>query len=157
MKAAVLVQLILLEDIVQASEADVEADEAQDTLLAINNYMFELAADGVNLGFTELLDLGDEVTVERGAINGMVKTIALQVGIQFGVQPTQQQQLQADRGLTILEKIAVSIPSSPFPDTLPIGTGNECGTNTHFYGETEDAILTESGLIIVPEANTELP
>lgn len=157
MKADTLVKAILQEDLIQASESPIEADEAQGAVLAVNNYMFELAADGVNLGFTEILDLGDEVTVPRGAINGIIKNVALQVANQYGAEISQELFMEAANGLRVMEKIAISIPSVPYPNTLPIGTGNECNTNTHFYGETEPAIESESGLIIAPESNTELP
>lgn len=157
-KADQLIKAILQEDIVQASEATLEADEVQDTIFALNNWMFEIAADGVALGFTEVSDLGDDITVPRGAINGIIKNVSLQIAQQFGAIPTAEQTREALNALVVMTKIAIPImPSAPYPDTLPIGTGNECGINTHFYGETEVTIETEAGLVIVPEANTELP
>lgn len=155
--AAQLVKAILQEDIVQASEAPIASDEAQDTIFALNNFMFELAADGVNLGFTEVLDLGDEITVVRGAINGIIKNVSMQIAQQFSVPITPVHAAQAANGLRIMTKLAVTIPAAVFPDTLPIGSGNECGVNQHFYGEPDDTLLTEQGLVIIPEANTELP
>lgn len=156
--AAQLITAILQEDVIQASEAPLEADETQDALFALNNYMFELAADGINLGFTEVTDLGDEITVNRGAINGVVKNVALQIAQQYGAPVTQTLLAQAANGLRVMTKLSVTLPSSPYPDTLPIGSGNECGTtNTHFYGDTDDTLDTEQGLTIAPEVNTELP
>lgn len=158
MKAAQLVKLVLQEDVVQASEAPIEADEAQDALAAINNWMFEQAATGLNVGFTELLDLGDVVTVPLGAINPIVKNCGVQVAIQYGSVITQSQQRQADDSLRSLELIAVTIPDSSLPDTMPVGTGNECFDNdSHFFPTDPDTLLTEQGGVIVPEDNTELP
>lgn len=157
MKAAPILKAILQEDVVQASEAPLEADEYKDVIFALNNFMFELAADGVNIGWTEVTGLSSEVTVPRGAINGIIKNMALQIAIQFDVPVPVELQRQADSGMRVLEKIAVSIPVQSFPSTLPIGSGNECNTNTHFYGEGSDTLLTEQGLVIAPEQNTGVP
>ena len=54
--------------LVQASEAPLEADEYQDFIFAMNNYMASLAAKGVNLGYTNVSTLADSVTVPPGAI-----------------------------------------------------------------------------------------
>lgn len=155
--AATLIKAILQEDVVQAAEADLEDDEVVDTTFALNNYMFELAADGINLGFTEVVTLADVITVERGAINGIIKNVALQIAIQFGVPVPPLLERQAANGLRIMTGIAVSIPATPFPSTLPVGSGNECGTSARFFGTDEATILTEKELVIIPEANTELP
>ena len=40
--------------LVQASEADLEADEYQDYMFALNNWMLSLDAQGISLGFTEV-------------------------------------------------------------------------------------------------------
>ena len=157
MKASQLVKAIMQEEVVQTSEADIEADEAQDVIFALNNFMFELAADGINLGYTEIENLGDDVFVPLGAFNGIVKNVAMQIAQQFSAPITPVLQAQAAHGRRIMAKIAITIPSSPYPDTLPIGAGNECGINNHFYGETSPVIETEQGGVIVPEANTELP
>lgn len=158
MKASQLVKLILQEDVVQASEAPIEPSEAQDTLAAINNWMFEQAASGLNVGFTELKDLGDEVTVPLGALNPMVKNIGVQVAIQYGSVITPSQQIQADNSLRTLELIAVTLDPVSLPDTMPVGSGNECGAaDQHFFQQDPDFIATEQGAIIAPEDNTGLP
>ncbi len=45
--------------LVQASEAPLEPDEYQDFIFSMNNYMFQLDAQGVQLGYTEVSNLGD--------------------------------------------------------------------------------------------------
>ena len=49
--------------IVQASEADLEPDEYSDAIFSMNNYMFDLDARGVHLGYTQVTNLSDEITV----------------------------------------------------------------------------------------------
>ena len=156
MKASQLVKLILQEDVVQASEAPLEADEQRDTLAAINNWMNEQAT-WLNIGFTQLSDLGDEVTVPLGALNPMVKNIAVQVAIQYGSVITADQNKQAEDSMRSLELLAVVLDPVSLPDTMPVGAGNECGSNdSHFFQKDPDFISTEQGAVIVPEDNTEV-
>ena len=54
--------------LVQADESPLEASEYQDYIFALNNFMLSLDAQGIQLGFTEVSDLGDEVTVPTGAL-----------------------------------------------------------------------------------------
>jgi len=155
--AAQATTAILEEILVHGAESDLEGVEFQDAVFAMNNYMFELAADGVNLGYTEVVDLGDLITINNGAINGMIKNVAQEMINQFGaVVASGELARQAARGLKIMTKIAVTIPAQVFPDTLPIGSGNECDTNIHFYGDEGDFIATEQGNFIAPEDNTEV-
>lgn len=155
--AAVVLKAILQEDVVQASEAALEGDEVVDTMFALNNYMFELALDGVSLGFTEITDTSDPMTVPRGTINGIIKNVAEQIAVQFGVPVPPELAIQAKNGRRVMTKAAVSIPATPFPGNLPIGSGNECGDGVRFYGNTQTTIDTESGAAIIPETNTEIP
>ena len=55
--------------LVQAAESPLEPAEYQDYIFALNNYMTQLDAQGVQLGYTEVSDLGDAVTVRASLIN----------------------------------------------------------------------------------------
>ena len=70
--------------LVQASEAPLEPDEYQDFIFAMNNYMAELDAAGISLGYTEVTDLGDEVTIPTGALRGLIANMAIEVAPDFG-------------------------------------------------------------------------
>lgn len=154
--AAQAMKAVLQEILVHGAESSLQAVEFQDAAFATNNYMFELAADGVNLGYTAITDLGDPITIPNGAINGMIKNVAQEMINQFGAVASGELARQAARGLKVMTKIAVTIPAQVFPDTLPIGSGNECDTNIHFYGDEGDFIATEQGNFIAPEDNTEV-
>ena len=65
--------------LVQASEAPLEPDEYQDYIFALNNYMAQLDAQGVMLGYTVVDSLGDEVTVPTGALRGIIANMAIEV------------------------------------------------------------------------------
>ena len=62
--------------LVQASEAALEPDEYQDFIFAMNNYMAQLDAQGIVLGYTQVSNLADEVTVPTGALRGIIANMA---------------------------------------------------------------------------------
>ena len=71
--AAQIVRSALQEISVQADEADIQPSEAQDAIFAMNNFMLDLDANGVSLGYTVVSDLGDDITIPAGAIQGLIK------------------------------------------------------------------------------------
>ena len=70
--------------LVQASEAPLEADEYQDFIFAMNNYMAMLDASGISLGYTVVSDLADEVTIPAGALRGLIANMAIEVSPDYG-------------------------------------------------------------------------
>lgn len=159
-----IIKSALQEILVQASESPIEADEAQDAIRYLNRMMAKYAAQGINLGYTAVSSLGDAITVSDGALDGMSKNLAISLFPQFAAPGTPINPLliqQASEGLDTMRMLALdSIGPSFYPDTLPIGSGNESDTaynNEHFYTEPSDEVLSESGGFISIESGTELP
>ena len=70
--------------LVQASESVLEPAEYSDYIFSLNNYMTELDAQGIQLGFTEVSDLGDDVTIPAGALRGVIANMAIEVSPDYG-------------------------------------------------------------------------
>lgn len=143
--------------LVQASEADLEPDEYQDAIFAMNNYMLALDADGVKLGYTEINNLSDTVTVPTGALRGVIANVAIEVAPDYGGQVTDVLAVTAKMALDIMYKIGSSPMSTRLPSTLPIGSGNEHDFGfqySHFYQGSEDEILAETTGAISLESDT---
>ena len=70
--------------LVQASESPLEPDEYQDFIFAMNNYMAQLDAQGISLGYTEVSDLGDTVTIPTGALRGLIAKMAIEGSPDYG-------------------------------------------------------------------------
>lgn len=155
-KANRAVEMALQELIVRQVEAPIEADEVQDAVLYMNLMMAEFAADGINLGYTEINDLGDDVTIPDGAVMGMIKNLAVYLAAQFGVNIPVDLAVLAKSGKNTMRNIAVKVIPSSFPSTLPIGSGNEDDqyTDWHFYPDQQDKILTEQSGPILLEDDT---
>jgi hypothetical protein len=143
--------------LVQASEAELQPDEYQDFIFAMNNYMLDLDASGITLGYTEVSNLADQITIPTGALRGLIANMAIEVAPDYGGEITQGLQIAAQEGLKTMRKLGIEIKRSNYPSTLPIGSGNEhCGTwrTSHFYPEQEDLILAETTGSIALESGT---
>jgi|TARA_R110000803_G_scaffold46383_3_gene97347 hypothetical protein len=144
--------------LVQDAEGAYQASEYQDFIFSLNTYMLALDADGIALGYTEVSNLADTVTVPTGALRGIIYNMAVEVSDEYGGTVTQTLQRIADESLVTMRKLGVSIGETSFPSTLPIGSGNEgLGSifSSHFYPDEEDQILAETTGALALEAGTE--
>jgi len=143
--------------LVQASEAPLEADEYQDFIFAMNNYMLALDAQGIHLGYTAVSNLADQVTVPVGALRGVIANLAIEVAPDFGGVATDALVLQAREGLQAMRMLGQTIGGTRMPSTLPIGSGNTdtgYGWSWNFYPDSEDSILAETIGTIALESST---
>lgn len=143
--------------LVQASEASLEPDEYQDFIFAMNNYMGELDAQGITLGYTTVSDLGDEVTIPTGALRGLIANMAIEVSPDYGGVISDGLVKAAREGLQTMRLIGQHISETKLPSTLPIGSGNDdqtFGFSGHFYPDSEASILAETTGAIGLETNT---
>lgn len=143
--------------LVQGSESTLAPDEYQDAIFALNNMMLALDAQGIALGFTEVSDLGDTVTVPPGALRGIIANLAIEIAPDYEGQITPGLQIAASEGLKAMRNLGVTVGASKYPSILPIGSGNEGDsayrTSPFFDGE-EDAILAETTGAIGLESGT---
>lgn len=143
--------------LVQASEAPLQADEYQDFIFAMNNYMASLAAKGVNLGYTVVSNLADTVTVPPGALTGLIANMAIQSVPYYGGVVTPELAMNAREGMQAMRQLGQIITPTRLPSTLPLGSGNEDSTygySSHFYTGDEAAVAAETNGMIGLETST---
>ena len=152
---AEVIRAALQKILVQASEAPIEAAEAQDAIFALNNLMLALDADGVQLGYTEVTDLSDPVTVPAGALRGVIYNLGIEMAPEFNGTVTPALAAIAAAGMETMRKLGVHVGQTFYPSTLPVGSGNQGFTNTiHFYPGTIGEILAETTGSISLEVDT---
>ena len=148
----------LTEIVVLGAEAPLEPADAQVAIRYLNRMMAAFDADGVDLGFTEVTTLASPITVALGAVEGIVFNLAARLWTQYADgQPTPGELLlKARDGLESMRAVAVTFGATEFPNTLPIGSGNEDDTITdnHFFADLQDDILAESTGSIGLETDT---
>jgi len=156
--AGSIVKDALGEITVLGAEAPLEAVDGQLAVRYLNRMMAAFDADGISLGYTEVSQLDDAITVAAGAIAGMISQLGVMLWDHFSDgQPVPPTLLaRAISGKNTMRKIAIVIIPSQYPSTLPIGSGNESdyGRESHFYPDQQDSILTEANQNIVVEDNT---
>lgn len=129
--------------LVQASESDLEADEYQDAIFALNIFMTDLEASGLNLGYTVVANLSDTVTIPTGALRGLIDNLAILIAPDYGGEVSAALVDSADNGMRTMEHLGIDIANAALPSTLPKGSGNqESGTWTdRYYPDQEADIL----------------
>ena len=130
--------------LVEAADSQLEPDEYQDGLDALNGYLLGLEANGVRLGYQRLCHLTDYVNIPDGALRGLVANLAIDLAPQFGGRVTAALLKQAADGEKTLYRMGVKIGTSLLPGTLPRGSGNYCWPNT-FYTPSPYGVMTIAG------------
>lgn len=151
----------LIEVTALGAEAPIEAVDSAAAIRYLNRMMFALDADGINLGFTEVSNFKDDVTIPAGANEAIVVLLAYKLFNQFSEDGAAIPQTLVDRmrdGLRLLSKITASSLTAEFPGNLPLGSGNEGDTvyrGNHFYTDLEETILAETNGSLSLEDATE--
>ena len=139
------------------AEAAIDAYKAQVGIFYLNAMMQDLAATGVYIGYTIVDSLSDDITVPDGALEPMVKNLAIEISPSFKATVTSQELfIQANEGLETLRQISFEQPAyAPLSGNLPIGSGNEIWDIPKFYDEQSTPLLSEAGGNIAPESANE--
>lgn len=156
--AARVLKTALQRILVQGAEVDLQPDEYQDAIFAMNNLVLAWDAEGIQLGYTEVTDLGDDVTVPIGALRGLIANLAIEIAPDYNGTISAGLIKAADRGMNAIRQLGQSVPTSVYPSTLPIGSGNEGnetgGRYPHYYPDLEEQILAETTGAISLEVGT---
>jgi hypothetical protein len=133
MKAETVIKRALQKILVQAPESPLEADEYRDCITEINLMMAELEAKNIDLGYTPIDSIGDDITVVDGVLSGIISNLAIRMAPDFGGVVSPELYKEARDGMTTMRLIGAAEFVTPFPATLPIGSGNEKWSYDEFY------------------------
>lgn len=140
-----LIRRALHHVLVEASESTLAPDEYSDGLDALNGYMNDLQANGVRLGWTDVCNISDVVTVPDGALRAIAANLAIDLAPQYGGRVTPALIQQASEGLKTLYRLGVKIGETRKPVTLPVGSGNWYVDVENFYQESSFGHVTIAG------------
>jgi hypothetical protein len=153
--AAQVTEAALKRILVQGANASLQADEYADAVDSMNNFMLDLDANGVSLGYTFVNSLSDEVTIPTGALRGLIANLAVDISPDYGGEVSPALVKAADDGLKTMYQLGVSVSPASFPGTLPKGSGNYVEESSPFYPcNNEDEILRETTGAIGLESGT---
>lgn len=112
---------------VKTAESAITPVEVEDGLEALNDMMNEWNVDGINVGYETLDDADDELFVTLGSLGAIKANLAVYIAPEYGRVVTDE---LFDRAKRSKRSLRASIPlnASQYPDSLPIGSGNEDNT-----------------------------
>lgn len=135
-----LIKSSLKEIVVAGDEASVPAIEAQDYIFKLNNLVAEFESDStVDLTFTTVTSVADELTVPAGLIRPLAILMAKEMTESFGAETSPDFKRMALDAVNTVLRIATTRTGAYKPSTLPIGSGNESfsSINERFYSGSE--------------------
>lgn len=119
----------------------------QNCIEELNDIMFQYAADGLHMGFSEVAEETDLVTVPFWAQGFVANALATYICTEAGVMPSQTLVMQYEESRRVVEKNLVNNPERYFDENVPSG-GSDAGfwyNNAYFGNQLEGALTTESG------------
>ena len=116
---------------VKTAEAAITPVEAEDGLVSLNDMMNEWNVDGINVGYETLSSIEDQLNVDLGAIGAIKSNLAVYIAPEYGRAVSPTLDTRARRSKKSL-RASIKLNPSEFPDTLPIGSGNE---NNNFVAD----------------------
>ena len=129
---------------VTGDEERVEPSDATRGLRTLNRMMAAFESEGIDLGYVAVDALTDDVDIDAGAYEGVIVNLALRLWPYFyKTDPSSMIVANAMKGKKDLVRISVAatVEAAEFPDTLPLGSGNEgwdgSGSTTFFTLEDE--------------------
>lgn len=109
---------------VRTAESPIEPSEAQDGLNSLNDMLNEWNLDDIDIGFETVDDVDDELFVDTGTLGGIKSNLAVYMAPEYGRVVSSVLALRAKTSKAIIRG-SLSLRPLDFPDTLPVGSGNE--------------------------------
>ena len=156
--ASSLISDAFSEILVQPNEQSLESVDFQTGVRYLNRMMASWDAKGYSLGFTNINNPSDLITVPDGAMGPMVFNLAVLLAPQYDIPVSSNLILNAREGMQAVRRLTVKARPTPYPCTLPIGSGNEKNqtySDYRYYPCPDEEILTEQEGAILLESNTD--
>ena len=114
---------------VKVAEAAITPAEAEDGRTALNDMMNEWNVDGINIGYETLDNVEDDLFVTLGSIGAIKANLAIYIAPEYGRLVSDSLVSRAKISKRSV-RASIKLNGSQFPDTLPIGSGNEISNFT---------------------------
>ena len=130
-----------MEDItVKKAEVALTGDELQSGIRRANDMLVQWDGLGIIVGYNPVLNGDDVLELEPAAIAAVKANLAIKLAPSYSKPITNALAENASTSLDILRNINAYIGPVAYPDTLPIGSGNECPDNflnQRFYDDNK--------------------
>jgi len=113
---------------VKTAEVPLTDDELQSGIRRCNDMLLEWGDIGIIVGYNEVLNGDDVVNVERNAIGAVKYNLAIRLAPSFQKVVGNALAALASGTLEVLMASNTDISNIAYPDTLPLGSGNDCSS-----------------------------
>lgn len=110
------------------AETAITPAEAEDGLVSLNDLMNEWNDNGINIGYETLEAIDDILHVNAGTLGAIKSNLAVYIAPEYGRAVSVELAARAKAGKKAVRG-AINLNPSQYPDTLPVGSGNE---DNHF-------------------------
>lgn len=114
---------------VKTAEVPLTSDELQSGIRRCNDMLTEWDDLGVIFGYAPVLNGDDIVNVDRNAIGAVKFNLAIRLAPSFQKVVGGALVATAESSLNALMISSSDLSNIAYPDTLPLGSGNQCASN----------------------------
>jgi hypothetical protein len=132
-KVSDVVRRALASVLVAGSEAELYGDDNDDAIFELNNFMSELAAKGVELGYTDVASPSEEITVPAGVLSGIITNLAIRIAPQYGGHISEALVASAMAGMNAIYAAGITTPTTALPGNLNTGVASQNYSVGQFY------------------------
>lgn len=123
-----------MEDIgVKKAEVSLEPDELQSGIRRCNDMLAQWVELGIIVGYNPVFNGDDVLELDASAIAAVKAKLAIKLAPSYSKQITSALAENARESMEMLEIANSHIGTIAYPDTLPVGSGNQCGD---YYEDT---------------------
>ena len=110
---------------VKVAEQDLQSDELQAGIRRCNDLLSSWDDIGFIVGYTPVLNGHDDLGIEASAVRAIKANLAVKLAPSFQKPVTIDLRLEASESLDLMINANIFIGNVEFPDTLPLGSGNQ--------------------------------
>jgi len=144
--------------LVLSEEEPLQQADAQLAIRTMNRMVAAWTIDGINLGYTDIEDLNDDITINVGLYEPLINNLAVALYPKFHKTSIPQIIVAAAvDGLKKIEQYAVEVDEADFSNNLPKGSGIDLPdyTQDRFYPSTDENVIgAETNGSIAQETDT---
>jgi len=125
---------------VKTAEVPLTSDELQAGIRRVNRMLVAWADIGTIAGYNPVLNGSDTIDIQPEAEEAVIANLALKLAPSFSKPLTQALVAFASDSLNRLQASNSIVGEVAFPDTLPIGSGNQCpdiNTDRRFFNQNK--------------------
>lgn len=133
---------------IKSKYVELEQIQQDDGISELNQMMWELEADGLPIGWSDVSSVSEPVPAPDWMLGMITNGLAIRLGNDEGIALDPRLVGMYEQGLRTAQKILIPIPRLRFPSILPTGgSRNRYQSSTYFNEPNEDSLVGQGGFI----------